>query len=115
MILDNNKFNNLNFFNNNQKSKINKFDDFENYQNNINKIIKEEINEDTILKNSFNNLSRSFDNITISGPKNLLNNSPNKKEENKDLYDINNSIIIFDKPKGLVNIGATCYMNATLQ
>ena len=122
-LIFNNKFNNSNKdnFNNIQKGKINKFNDYENYHNNMNMInediIKEEINDINNLKYSSNKLSRSFDNISES--KILLNDKPNNKRyDNKyDLYDFNNNnlSVITRQPKGLENIGATCYMNATLQ
>ena len=65
-------------------------------------------NEENNFKKNKNkiSLSRSLD--SISGK-----NFDAINEENKNIF---NSITPFDKkPKGLDNIGATCYMNATLQ
>ena len=45
----------------------------------------------------------------------LQNNSQKLKEENEILKNNNSKVNIIKKTKGLDNIGATCYMNATLQ
>ena len=68
-------------------------------------------NEENNFKKSKNkiSLSRSWDNISAANFGKINDNNKN----NNNIY---NSVISFDKkPKGLNNIGATCYMNATLQ
>ena len=56
--------------------------------------------------NNFNSLSHSWDNISQSELDDI---------NNKNSIGSNSVIFLGKKPKGLENIGATCYMNATLQ
>ena len=98
----NNIYDHKAYLNNNNKNKIYRIDN--------NNIIKEVINNDYMTDNMDNRLSHSFDNISSS------NN--NKYEIKNDYNHLNLSLNTYSfntKPKGLQNIGATCYMNATLQ
>ena len=71
--------------------------------------------ENIILNNYDNNFKKNKNKISLSRSLDSISgkNFDAINEENKNIF---NSITPFDKkPKGLDNIGATCYMNATLQ
>ena len=119
MINKNNNFsnniNNINRFSNN-KNKI--YDDFSNNINNINNFGNDINNNNNFNNNNFNNIN------------NNKNNNINIKDDLKPRSSISSTKMMIDEidqigfilsqipeePRiGLANIGATCYMNATLQ
>ena len=141
--LENNKMNNhpnnsrynqnLNDINNHNFDNIN--DKRDKWNNNINKVKKDEkanenlfnnddnnklkINENNMnninnFRNNQNNINRNDDpslNNFLKDP-NIINQN-NKKRKSEDIAEINR--FLYPSAKGLVNVGATCYMNATIQ
>ena len=93
----------------NYKQMISNFSNLNNQQNNIGMI---PINQNIILpqNNQQNNIIMNFNNQLI----NNCNNNNNKEKKNKIELE---PIKLYSKPTliGLNNIGATCFMNSTLQ
>jgi len=87
--------------NNNSQNKIDRLNNFGSLYLN---------NQDNGEKEKYNRLSHSYDKVNV----NDINKMINRNDFSKDNY-YQNLLNEDKKPKGLSNIGATCYMNATLQ
>jgi len=112
-ILDSNSqnINNIIKYDNNNNNQIidnnsnNNNYDYDNNNYNNNNIINDDYN------NNYNN--NFINNNNVINNNNFINNNNNQIFDNK-IYDLKNQFI--ECPKiGLQNVGATCYMNATLQ
>jgi len=117
-IINNNNNNNIIINNNNNNFNMNVNNNFNNNFNNFNNF--NNINLKNNIFNNNNNMNqKNFQNHGfIKGEPNKLmaNNNNNKNnpiviKPDKDVF----SLIKRPSAKGLVNVGATCYMNATLQ
>ena len=108
----NNNFNYLNSMTNYNNGNFNN----NNFINNLNNNTIANFNKGNFNNNNFNN---NLNNNTIANFNNNINNNLDKKKLNpkttipkgKDHIEINFMI----RARGLQNVGATCYMNATLQ
>ena len=120
---NNNINNNNNFINNNNNNNIINNNNNNNFNMNVNNNFNDNFNNFNLKNNFFNN-NNNMNQNNIQNP-GFVNNEKNKLLENND-NNKNNPIIkkpdkdVFSlikgpSAKGLVNVGATCYMNATLQ
>ena len=76
--------------------------------------IKQQNNNNTYINNNYNNykfIRNVGDNNISSNRQKIINNNTNNKNKEETIKDK----FVFPPKVGLVNIGSTCYMNATLQ
>ena len=97
----NNNYNNQNNYNNNNQNNYNN-----NNQNNYNNNIQNNYNNNNQNNNNFNKYIKSNDN-----KKEEMRAKTCLVKKNKDNIKLNFMV----RARGLINVGATCYMNATLQ
>ena len=111
----------INYNNNYYNNQINNFNNnvFNNSQNNLN-ISQNNFNNNNLNNynnNLYNNQNNNFNNNIFNSFNNDINNNnqitPIPEENTQKNYEIQLKFMI--RARGLANVGATCYMNATLQ